>query len=399
MSTATQSETKPAWSAVYAIGLAVAGLTSAEMLPVSLLTPIAHDLKISEGLAGQTVTATAIVALIASLFTAVATRGLDRRKLLIGLSILQVASGLLAAFAPNLPVLVLSRLLLGVSVGGFWAMSAALAMRLVPANMLGKALAVIFGGGSIATIAAAPLGSFLGGLIGWRGVFLVATVLAIAALVWQWVVLPSMPPRGHARLATLFHVLTRPKIKLGMLAVVLVFGGHFAFFTYLRPFLESVTGMGLNGVSAILLVFGIGGFVGTSLSGRLLTRSVHATLLAVPLLMTAMAAGLVMFGSVPAVVSLFIAVWGFAFGTVPVGWSTWLTQTVPDEAESAGGILVAAIQIAITAGAALGGVLFDHGGPREAFMGSGVILLVASLVICTIVRARPSVAVARSGRA
>jgi predicted MFS family arabinose efflux permease len=366
------------WAAVWTTALGVSSLTAAEMLPVSLLTPMGADLSVSEGIAGQSVTATAVVALFTSIFIAVATRRMDRRSLLLWLSGIQVLSNLIVAFAPDFAVLLVGRMLLGLSLGGFWAMSASLAMRLVPEDGVAKAFSIIFGGVSVATVAAAPLGSFLGGLIGWRGVFIAAAVLAVAAFVLQFVTLPSLPPRGQSRLATLFQVLRRPKIGVGMLAGVLVFTGHFAFFTYLRPFLETTTNVGVNGVSAVLLALGIGSFVGTSLSGWMLGRNLGLTLSLVPLLMAVLAAVAVLLGASVLTMAVVAALWGFAFGTVPVGWSTWLTKAVPDEAESGGGLLVAAIQIAMTLGAAVGGLIFDHEGIQTVFLTSAVILVAAA---------------------
>jgi predicted MFS family arabinose efflux permease len=380
-STVTDLPTSPTrWSAVWATGLGVSSLTAAEMLPVSLLTPMGADLGITEGMAGQAVTATAIVALVTSIFIAVLTRRIDRRHLLLWLSAIQIVSNLLVAFAPNLSVLLIGRMFLGLSLGGFWALSAALAMRLVPEEFVPKAFSIIFGGVSVATVAAAPIGSYLGSIIGWRGVFHVAAVLAAAGFAWQFISLPSMPPRGETRLATLFHVLKRPRIGAGMLAVVMVFAGHFAFFTYLRPFLETVTLVTVNGVTLILLAFGIGSFIGTSLSGWLLKTNLQMTLWLVPLIMSALALTAVESGSSSSVVAIVVAFWGVAFGTVPVGWSTWLTRSVPDEAESGGGLLVAAIQIAMTLGAAVGGAIFDVSGIVVVFAVSAATLLAATLV-------------------
>lgn len=368
------------WAAVWATGLGVSSLTAAEMLPVSLLTPMGADLGITDGMAGQAVTATAVVALVTSIFIAVVTRGVDRRHLLLWLSAIQIMSNLTVAFAPNLAVLLLGRMCLGLSLGGFWALSAALAMRLVPPESVAKAFSIIFGGVSVATVAAAPIGSYLGSIIGWRGVFIAAAILAAAGFAWQFASLPSMPPRGESRLVTLFHVLKRPRIGLGMSAVVLVFAGHFAFFTYLRPFLETATHASVNRVTLILLAFGIGSFAGTSASGWLLKKNLWLTLWLVPLLMSVLALAAVAFGGSVIVISLIVALWGFSFGTIPVGWSTWLTQSVPDEAESGGGILVAAIQIAMTLGAALGGAIFDASGISLVFVFSGVVLLAATVV-------------------
>ncbi|WP_393969791.1 MFS transporter [Kluyvera intermedia] len=383
---------KPAWKAVWSLALGVFGLITAEFLPASLLTPMAQSLGISEGLAGQTVTATALVALVTGLLITSATKSIDRRWVLMFFTLLQIISSLLVAFAPSLHVLLAGRLLLGVAIGGFWAMSTATAIRLVPARDVPKALSIIFAGVSIATVVAAPLGSYLGSLIGWRNVFILCVVPGVLALLWQLWVLPSMRPENSGSLSTLLRVLRRPGMVGGLLATIFIFSGHFAFFTYLRPFLETVGQASVETVSLILLGFGVANFIGTSIAGHLLARNLRLTLALVPFAMGVLALLMVAFGHLALIDGLLVTLWGFAFGLVPVGWSTWLATTVSDEAESAGGLLVAAIQLAISAGAAGGGVVFDMNGASGVFTASGVLLVVAMGVVFAGVRVKPVVA-------
>jgi predicted MFS family arabinose efflux permease len=380
-SPAAPARTGGAWGAVISMMLGVFGLVTAEFLPASLLTPIARDLGVSEGLAGQAVTATATVALVTSLLVASVTRRLDRRYLLLGFTMLLIASNVLVASAGSLTALVLGRVLLGIGLGGFWTMAAATAMRLVPEAQVPRALSIIFTGVSAATIFAAPFGSYVGEIAGWRTVFLLAAGLGLVALAVQAFTLPSMTPQGHPRLRTLVDVLARPQIGLGMIAVTLVFTGHFALFTYIRPFLETVTGVDVGGMSAILLGFGVANFLGTLLGGFLLERDMRLTLLVMPLVMGVLGLVLAALGSAPLADSLLIALWGLAFGAVPVAWSTWVTRAVPDEAESAGGLIVAAVQLAISIGASAGGVFFDASGARGVYTAAGIVLLAATLLI------------------
>lgn len=380
---------EPAWGAVVSMTLGVFGLVTAEFLPASLLTPMAQDLGITEGMAGQTVTATAVVALVTSLMISAATRHIDRRLVLLAFSMLLIVSNLMVAFAPDLSFLLIGRVLLGVALGGFWTMSAAVAMRLVPEALVPRALSIIFSGVSAATILAAPVGSYLGDILGWRSIFLMAAALGVMTLIAQVATLPSMAPSGLTRLRTLVEVLMRPGIGLGMLAAMLVFTGHFAFFTYIRPFLETVTGVGISAVSAILLGFGAANFAGTLLAGPMLERSLRLTLIFMPLLMSVLGLSLAAAGGVPSTDAAMVALWGLAFGAVPVAWSTWLTRTIPEQAESAGGLLVAAIQLAIAVGAAAGGAIFDGSGATGVFAASGLVLLLAAFMILVGIRPRP----------
>jgi predicted MFS family arabinose efflux permease len=217
---------------------------------------------------------------------------------------------------------------------------------------------------------------------------LLAVALGVLTLIWQLLTLPRMAPSGETRLRTLVDVLQRRGVGLGMITCILVFTGHFAFFTYLRPFLEGVTGVGVNGLSAILLGFGVANFVGTFLAGFFLERNLRPTLLLMPLLMSLIGFSLVALGPALLPHAALVSLWGLAFGAVPVAWTTWITRTVPDEAESGNGLIVAAVQLAITLGAAAGGAVFDVTGAKGVFTASAMVLLTATLIISLGFRAR-----------
>ncbi len=317
------------------------------------------------------------------------TRNLDRRLVLLAFTTLLISSNLLVAFAPNLPLLLAGRILLGVALGGFWTLSAATMMRLVPEEYIPRALSIMFSGVSAATVFAAPVGSYLGDVAGWRNVFLAAALLGAVVLVFQLATLPSLPPRGHSRFGTLVEVLRRPIVGRAMLAILLVFTGHFAFFTYIRPFLETVTGVDATGISGILLGFGVASFLGNYLGGILLERSMRLTLAIAPLVMSAIALTLAFAGGSIVTDTAMVVLWGLAFGAVPVAWSTWITRAVPDEAESAGGLFVATINFAIAVGAAGGGAIFDWSSAQTVFLASGIVLiLAASAIVAGVGRAR-----------
>ncbi len=380
----------PAWMAVFSLAMGVFGLLTAEYLPASLLTPMATDLGVSEAMAGQAVTVTAVVALFAGLLVPGFTRSLDRRTVLLGFSVLMIASNLLVALSSSMWVLMAMRVLLGVALGGFWCMAAAVAMRLVPASLLPRALSIIFSGIAVGTVVAVPLGSYLGGLYGWRSAFLAAAAVGCLTLLFQWFTLPQMAPRSPARLRTVLDVLMRPGIAIGMLGCVLAHTGHFALFTYIRPFLESTTGVGTDGLALMLLGFGVANFVGTMLTGWLIGRSLRVTLALMPALVGLAALALVFLpASVPGQ-ALLVAFWGLAFGGVPVAWSNWVARSVPDQAESAGGMVVASVQSSIAAGAAAGGAMFSFSGIAGVFIAGAIVMLLSALLIAWRVKVQPS---------
>ncbi|HHT0100811.1 TPA: purine ribonucleoside efflux pump NepI [Raoultella planticola] len=377
---------RPNWSAVFAVAFCVACLITVEFLPVSLLTPMAQDLGISEGLAGQSVTTTAFVAMFASLFITSMIRSTDRRYVVILFSVLLTVSCLLVSFANSFALLLVGRACLGLALGGFWAMSASLTMRLVPMRVVPKALSVIFGAVSIALVIAAPLGSFLGGVIGWRNVFNVAAVMGVLCTLWVLKVLPSLPGEAPHQQQNMFGLLKRPGVMAGMCAIFMAFAGQFAFFTYIRPVYMTLAGFDVDGLTLVLLSFGIASFIGTSLSSMILKHSVKMALTVAPLLLAICATTLVLWGESQVIASAVAVIWGFAFALIPVGWSTWITRSLSDQAEKAGSIQVAVIQLANTCGAAVGGVALDHLGLLSPLVISGALMLLTGLLVAGKVR-------------
>lgn len=380
----TSDEASPAWPAVVSLSLGVFGLVTAEFLPVSLLTPLAADLGISVGAAGQAVTATAIIGAIAAPTMAIFTKGIDRRHVMWAFSIALIISNLISAFASNFAMLLTARILLGVALGGFWSMSAAMAMRLVPMRLVPRAMSVMLTGVSFATVCAAPVGAYIGDLWGWRSAFLSAAGVGVLALVVQLATLPSLPPQGTASLRGLVALLKRPSLRLALLTVLLVISAHFAGFTYVRPLLEQVPMLSISEISLVLLAFGIGGFFGNFAGAFLVERSLRLDITLAAVVIGLMAVLLLLFGATPWLAAVAVAVWGFAFSMLPVGFQTWTVRAAPDEAEGAGGLLVATFQISIASGAILGGVFVDNFGALGAPFYSAVAALMAAALVVTL---------------
>lgn len=369
------------WGGVFAMTLCVFALIASEFMPVSLLTPMARDLRVSEGMAGQGIAISGAFAVLTSLSISTMAGSMNRKMLLLGLTALMAASGAVVAMAPNYFLYMLGRALIGVVVGGFWSLSAATAMRLVPSHQVPRALSIFNGGNALATVVAAPLGSYLGSVVGWRGAFFCLVPVALIAFVWQWISLPSMPPQtASADSRNAFRLLRDPKVALGMLAVSTFFMGQFALFTYLRPFLESVTRVGISTLSLILLAIGVGGFIGTTVISKFLKWNFSRTLVTIPILMALIAVALTLFGSKVAAVAALLGIWGIVATAAPVGWWSWLAITLPRDAEAGGGLMVAVVQLAIALGSTIGGLLFDRSGYQSTFIASAAVLLLAAFL-------------------
>lgn len=362
--------TRPNWSAVFSVAFCVACLIIVEFLPVSLLMPMAQDLGISEGVAGQSVTVTAFVAMFASLFITQTIQATDRRYVVILFAVLLTLSCLLVSFANSFSLLLIGRACLGLALGGFWAMSASLTMRLVPPRTVPKALSVIFGAVSIALVIAAPLG--------------------VLCIFWIIKSLPSLPGEPSHQKQNTFRLLQRPGVMAGMIAIFMSFAGQFAFFTYIRPVYMNLAGFGVDGLTLVLLSFGIASFVGTSLSSFILKRSVKLALAGAPFVLALSALVLTLWGGDKIVATGVAIIWGLTFALIPVGWSTWITRSLADQAEKAGSIQVAVIQLANTCGAAIGGYVLDNIGLTSPLMLSGTLMLLTALLVTAKVKMKKS---------
>lgn len=371
------------WSAVGSMALCVAMLIASEFMPVSLLTPIAHDLHATDGMAGQAISISGLFAVITSLLIATIAARFDRRLVLMALTGVMLISLVLIALAPNFALLMVARALLGVTVGGFWALATATVMRLVPEESVPKALGAIYTGNAVATAFAAPIGSYFGGIIGWRGVFWALVPIVAVNLVWQWISLPTMAPQRANPVGKLLGLLKRRNVAFATLAQMFTFGGAFAAFTYFRPFLESYTRVTLPQLSLLLLGLGMAGFVGTYAASALVGRHLRSLLSGLPMSLAAVTLGLLLTGHVLWAVAIMLIAWGTLNSAIPVAWSTWLARDVSDEPESGGGLMVAAIQLSIMLGGALGGLLLDHVSIAATLIGGAALLIVASLIAAT----------------
>jgi predicted MFS family arabinose efflux permease len=377
------------WGAVLCMSLLTFVLVGSEFMPVSLLTPIAREFAVTEGQAGQSIAISGLFAIITSLFGNALLSRLDRRTVILLYTAVLVASGLLTALATSFAVFMLGRILVGIAIGGFWSLSTAILARLSAPADLPKAMALLQGGTALASVVAAPLGSFLGGLIGWRGGFLVVVPVGIIGLVWQFLVIPRMPPQRHVSPRAMLGLFGKPMVGVGMAATALAFMGQFTLTTYLRPFLENVTGMQINSLSAALLGLGLGGLAGTSIAGFVLRDRLPLALWMLPTVLALLAALLLGLGQHALVVAPVLVLWGLFSTPIPVAWGTWMTRVIPDDLEAGGGVQVALVQLAITAGASLGGLLFDTAGWWSAFMASAVLLALAAMLAVAAGRTLP----------
>ncbi|MFF7866244.1 MFS transporter [Streptomyces qaidamensis] len=386
------------WAAVLALAAATFSVVTTEMLPVGLLTPLGTGLRVSAGTAGLAVTLPGLVAAASAPLLPVAARRTDRRTVLCALLLLLTAANVLSALAPHIAVLLFARALVGVCIGGVWAIAAGLGPRLLPAHRAGRATALIFSGIAVASVLGVPAGTFLGSLAGWRWAFAALTVVTLTVTAALFLLLPPLPPETPVGLGTFARLLRTPAVGRGLLAIALLVTGHFTAYTYVRPILDRTPGLGAGTVSALLLGYGLAGIAGTFAGGAFAARAPRRALIVI-----AAGLGAVVLLLIPAAGSLVVptallVLWGLAYGGVSVSAQNLLSAAAPRAREAGSALFAGVFNTAIALGAFTGGRTADALGPAAVLgVGGGLALLALPALLSAGTR-RPDSAGERGSR-
>jgi predicted MFS family arabinose efflux permease len=368
------------WLSVMSVATGAFAFVTTEFLPIGLLPQIAQDLGVSPGTAGLMVTTPGVIAAISAPAMMLGAGRMDRRLILLALSVLLLASNLVSAFAPNFVFMLLGRALLGACLGGFWTLALAASGRLVQEQHAAKATAMILTGVTFATVIGVPLGTFISGLASWRASFVATGVLAALALAAQALLLPSLPSSAAIRLGDLRSFLARPHPRKSLLMVALVFGAHFSSYTYVAPFLVQYAKFSLPAITSVLLGFGFVGFISNFAVSTTVTRNLTASLVAMVLILMIALFALPLLRDSQVGVTAAVMAWGVAFGAIPLCLSIWMQKSSPDLPEAGSALFVSIIQVAIAVGSYTGGVVVDAVGvPADFRLGS--VLALAGLVV------------------
>ncbi|MBB4931757.1 putative MFS family arabinose efflux permease [Lipingzhangella halophila] len=377
------------WMAVCAVTLGIFTLMTTELVPVGLLRPIGASLAVSDGAAGLMVTGPGLVAAVSAPVTIVVLGRTDRRVVLALLLGVLVAANLTSALAPHFAVLLAARLLVGVSIGGFWAIAGSLALRLVAERHVARATSIIFGGVAAASVLGVPLATVLGDLAGWRTAFAGLGALGLVAVGLLLILVPRLPASEPIRFGELPSLVrTNVGVRAGIVLTVLLVTGHFTAFTYVRPLLSDVSGVAAGLVGGLLLGYGAVGIAGNFLAGAGAGRDARRTVLWIAVLLSAALPVFALVGTTPLGGGAALLLWGMAYGGVSVGLQSWMIATAPRAAEAATALFVCAFNAAIAFGALFGGLVVDTLDVPAAPW-AGTALTVLGVAVAAAARRRP----------
>ncbi len=370
--------------ALLALAIASFCIGTTEFVIMGLLPDVARDLGVTIPQAGLLVTGYALGVVVGAPIVAAAVIRVPRKTALLGMVGVFILGNLLCGLAPNYAVLMIARVVTAFCHGAFFGIGSVVAADLVAPNRRASAIALMFGGLTLANVLGVPFGTALGNALGWRSTFLAIVAIGIVAAVAIAVWLPANIPMKPADLKGEVRVLRNAHVLLAMLISILASASLFAVFTYITPLLESVTGLTPNGVTAALLVFGVGLTVGNLAGGRLADWRLMPSLLGVfvALFLVNVAFVFASHAAVAAFVTLFV--WGcLAFAVVPL-----LQLRIVNEAASAPNLAATlnqgAFNLGNASGAWLGGsaLVAGVGYGELPWIGAGAVLLAfASAVV------------------
>jgi predicted MFS family arabinose efflux permease len=369
------------WLGVISVMLGIFVIVTTEILPIGLLTSIGSSFIISDGMAGLMMTMPGFLAAVSAPLVTVATGRVDRRLMLCVFMLLLALANFLAAAAPDYWLVLISRVMVGITIGGFWSIGAGLAERLVPPASVGRATAVIFSAVPLGSVLGVPAGTLIGDLAGWRAAFIVMGALTVAVLIMLLLVVPPLPPVQATRLSVLGGMFRGVNTRFALLLTFFVVLAHFGTYTYVTPFLEQVTHASAEMITVILLIYGAAGILGNFLGGSQVARYPRATFGLAASLLAAATLLLPVLGRWEAGAVVLLIVWGIAYGAVPVSSQTWFSKATPQSPEAASVLFTASFQATISIGALVGGVTLDRTSPSTVMTLGGATAVFMVLVV------------------
>ncbi|MDR6613952.1 MFS transporter [Leifsonia sp. 1010] len=386
------------WTGLIALAAATFLSVTSEMIPTGLLPDMSSSLGVSEAQIGLLVTVFAFTVVVTSAPLTALTRRWPRHGLLIGILVVLGISNALTAIAPDYAFVVGSRVLGGVAHGMFWSIVGAYAGHLVPKEQIGRAVSITLGGGTLAFVLGVPLGTFAGHVFGWRLSFGLLAALMMVGAVVIWKFLPAVEREADGkRRRERDRTVPRPRdrtiplvIMVCVIAAVTMVG-HYAFYTFVVPFLTGPMGVPSGNVGALLFIYGIAGAGGLILAGSVFgPRPQLGLILALVVTGIAVAALALLAGQIVLALIAFI-LWGLAFGALPPLLQTRMLHTSsPAFRDTASALYTTSFNVGIGGGALVGALIFDAGGLMVlpwAYVGLLVVSVALVLVVGRMSRA------------
>lgn len=366
-----------------ALALGGFGIGLTEFVITGLLPEVAADYGVTETTAGWLVTGYALAVIVGALGLTAATTRLPRKPVLLGLLVLFIVGNTLSAIAPTYEVMMSGRIIAALCHGAFFGIGSVVAANMVERSKRASAVALMFTGLTASNVLGVPFGTFLGQALGWRSTFWAIVVIGVVALVGVLVLVPTVRAAETPSLARELGAFRSGQVWLSLGMTVLGYGGMFGAFTYIAYTLTSVSGFPSSAVPWLLVVFGVGLFVGNFVGGKLAARSIDRTLLVVLVALTVVLGLFALVATSPVLTVIALVLMGaFGFATVPA-LQTRVMQYADHAPTLASGANIAAFNLGNALGAWIGGLTIAAGlgYTSPIWAGAGITLAAVALTL------------------
>ncbi|ADW72420.1 major facilitator superfamily MFS_1 [Rahnella aceris] len=387
-----QSDTvsrRTAWLRVVMMAIAAFIFNTTEFVPVGLLSDIAASFNMQTAQVGLMLTIYAWVVALMSLPLMLLTRNVERKRLLIIIFCLFIASHALSVVAWDFWSLVASRVGIALAHAIFWSITASLAIRVAPAGKKTQALSMLATGTALAMVLGLPLGRLIGQYLGWRTTFMSIGIVALMTLICLIKLLPPLPSEHTGSLKSVPMLFRRPALVGMYLLTALIVTAHYTAYSYIEPFIQSVANMGENFTTFLLLIFGGAGILG-SIAFSLLGNRFPAAMLSGPILLVTLSM-LLLFVAVmnPVAISVLCIIWGLAMMIIGLAMQVRVLALATDATDVSMALLSGIYNIGIGAGALIGNQVSLHLEMSNIGYAGGLIGCVAFIWCLTIFKRYP----------
>lgn len=378
------------WAATIALAVGIFILITIEELPIGVLSVMAPDLGVSEGVAGLAVTVPGVLAGVVAIFTPVIAGSLDRRLVLVLALASVVVSCVLSVIAPTFAVLLLARLFAGVSIGLYWAVLAIVAVAQMPPLRAPRALTVAFSGAGAALVLGVPVASWIGTHLGWRTAFAVVGCAALLVAILIAVVVAPVRTSTPVSMRMMGRAAADRGVRHALVLTALMITAQFITYSYVSPLLHSRAGVPLSSIGGMLLLFGVAGMIGNFAVGMVLRRSAPRGVLVIAVGLALAILVLLLAVRSPGSAFVVMPLWGLFAGAASVTVQAFVSSEGREVVEEGTALNSAVVNVSIALGALIGGRILDLAGQEALMIASVVMLGVALVVVARYLRTTPT---------
>ncbi|MBY0189939.1 MFS transporter [Bacillus aerophilus] len=346
---------------VYLLALAAFLIGTIEYIITGIIQMVADDLQVTTSAAGLLVTSLALSAAIGAPIVIALTINIDRRKILSWMLIIFALSNIITSVSHSFEMVLMTRVLQGISGGTAIVVAMAVATRLVEREKRGTAIGIILMGLSSSLVLGVPIGTFLSSMIGWKALFAAIGLITLIPLIVVYRRIPSMKEQEPVTLGMQLSILKDKRILLAVAVTLFYVGGYSTLFTYLTPFLQESANLSITEISGILLLAGICSFLGSSLGGVAADKKGPTFTIFSGIILQIIMLMLLAFvtGNLVVMVAV-IMIWMIATWSTSPAQQLYLVTLVPKSPDIALSVNTSFIQFGFALGSGLGGLVLSR---------------------------------------